>query len=185
MKNFLILLLALTPPIHVFAASGSGNLSSIATPQVFGTFTQSGSVPLSLLSGATVGTVYSVFAGDVQNSLSASNFYPLYRDGVAVTAPIGHKIHCFNFTMTSGSVANGLQLVSATASFAFNAASLTGGVYQMGAAGKYNMIQSTGTNQGSPQAGTYTFDGTSAAVFPGIQVAAATTYSFHAECFNE
>lgn len=140
------------------------------------------------------GTVwFTLYAGDLAAAQTAGNFYPLYggpggagsysTQGQAYRVTTGKTATCMNIVASNadGTQNDLFQLMSATASFAFNAASVTGGVFQGGATGKY-------TSQGSPTVGvdwavpgSYKFD---AGTFAGMQPAMNKAIAVRMGCFE-
>lgn len=104
-----------------------------------------------------------------QNS-TALHYQPCYKNGVAFSVATGHIAYCSSLIAQAAGASITVQLVSATASFASDAAGpLTGGVFEGGAASTFP--HTTSTTAGVPtQLGTdYWFDATAAQVFVGIQ----------------
>lgn len=179
MAWFLILLSLFSQT--AFCAAVPSGVPQISIDQI-GTMGGKSAIPPSSLSGTGVNGIFSLTAGDGSNNLTAGNFYPFYKNGVAYQVTSGKTAYCFNITLHTSAVANAAQLVSATASFAFNAGSITGGVHQAGAAGKYPMVnQAASTNNGAPQPGTYQFGATT---FPGIQSSASATCVVRMDCYE-
>lgn len=137
-------------------------------------------IPLNNLAGAA-GTfaVFSLYGGD-GGALTATDFYPFYKNGVAYQVTAGKTAYCFNFTANNAAAAS-FQFVSATASFAFGAASITGGVHMGGAAGKYPLESGASANVVVSIPGTYTFG---ASTFPGFQIAGNNVLQLHTDCYE-
>jgi len=134
-------------------------------------------LPPAMLQGA--GGIFTIVAGDTSNSLTSTNYYPFYKNGVAYQVTAGKTAVCFDKTAESGVANAQFQLVSATASFAFNAASLTGGVYQASAAGKGGEIVACSASTWCGLPGSYQF---AASTYPGIQSLVAQTLSMKMDC---
>lgn len=185
MKTFLSLILALFLPLAALAGNGSGNVSNVVgligaqsattvAPQVIASF----GIPAGV-------SVFSIYAGDWTASVTSGNFYPFYKNGSAYQVSSGKTATCFNITMLingSGSI----QLMSATASFAFNASSVTGGVYQGGASGRAVITNGSFTG-GIPLTipGTYQF---TSLTYPGYQVGSGSMDRpplVHADCYEQ
>jgi len=127
-------------------------------------------------------TVFTIHAGDAAASATNGNFYPFYKDGVAFQAGANGTL-CFNITLVAGTANTGAQLVSATASFAFNASSLTGGVYQMGASGKTGFLMAATANTGFRfiQPGVYKFG---ANTYGGFQAQNSASLAMSMDCYD-
>lgn len=191
MKLF-YLLLALVFPISSFAASGSGSVTdAIAVGSspgaTVGHFQPNTFMSMSRLTDGSSPQVFSIYAAAV-STLTAGNVYPFYKNGVIYQVTSGKKAYCFNFSAVDIVSSNhGIQLLSATATFANNATtgSLTGAVYQGGVAGNYVWLASSGGQTGAdtPLPGTYTFG---ASTFPGYQWQNGTfNSSVHGLCYEQ
>lgn len=127
MKNLIALILILFST-NVFAATGSGNVSSVTTLGGVNT-SDNLNIPNSNPDG-----YFSIYTGQ---SITGGNVGPLYKNGVAYQVTAG-KTFVVNKICGAITASNArFQLISATASFANNAttASLTSPVYMGGAAG--------------------------------------------------
>ena len=164
------------------AGNGSGNVSNVIGLGVAGPATSAPSAASTFMGIPSGKTVFSIHAGDLQAAASNGNYYPFYKDGVAFQAGASGT-YCFNFTLSGNTANTGTQLVSATASFAFNASSITGGVYQMGASGKTGMYTSAAANTGFRvvQPGVYTFG---ANTYGGFQAQNAQAFLMSADCYD-
>lgn len=182
MKTFITLLLALWLPLSAFAATGSGNVSSVLGLGVAGPAVTAVSNPASTIQIPTSKAVFSIVGGDVQAAATNTNYYPFYKNGVAFQAGSSGTF-CFNFRMSGGTANTGVQLVSATAAFAYNANSLTGAVYQGGASGKTTMMVSGTVNALSWmfQPGVYTFG---ANTYGGYQAENSQGFVVGADCYD-
>ena len=179
MKTFLTLLLALWLPLSAFAATSSGNIANVFGLGYFGPASTAVGGPSAFLQIPSTKTVFSIHAGDAQTAATNGNFYPFYKNGVAFQAGASGT-YCFNFTLIGATTNTGVELVSATASFAFNAASLTGGVFQMGASGKTGLF-TTNAQVRTAQPGVYTFG---ANTFGGFQAENSQTFQVSADCYD-
>lgn len=103
--------------------------------------------------------------------------YPFKKNGVIYQVTAGKSAYCTSIRHRVGSASGGFQLLSATATFADAAttASLTGPVYQCGAAATYCMAGSTTANTIMNESIMYKFG---AATWPGIQ-ASDNTQLYH------
>lgn len=129
--------------------------------------------------GAGKFSVFSLYAGGV--SLTANNFYPFYKNGVAYQVTAGKVAYCFNHTGNSGTASQYYQLISATASFAANASSITGGVFQCGATiTSCNTTPSSAFIYGAIP-GTYQF---AASTFAGFQAFNSANFQVHLDCYE-
>jgi hypothetical protein len=151
---------------------------TIAVP---GSQTQSVTIPLTSLSGSGVNGVFSLYSGN-NSAATNTNFYPFYKNGVAYQVTAGKTAYCFNLTNAPGATPpTWFQLVSATASFAFNAASITSGVYQGGASAQFANISGSTSYIPAGVPGVYTF---AASTYPGWQSANNQTFNIHMDCFE-
>lgn len=168
-------LLALTLTVHSAFALNAPTVPGQSAVSTNGYDTTAGDsiYPLSALIGS--GRVFTISAGDWVGSLTAGNFYPFYKDGVAYQVTSGKTAYCWGLTGKAGA-ASAIQLVSATASFAYNAGSITGGVYQGGVAGKYPQVFTTAYGR---VPGTYSF---AATTYPGIQAGASNAIMAKMDC---
>lgn len=89
-------------------------------------------IPESSLSGTT-----GWFTIIAEGTPGAGNYEPFYKDGVAYQVSGGVKAVCISMSYTTSATTDGFQLMSATASFARGASSVTGGVYENGVSGEY------------------------------------------------
>lgn len=132
--------------------------------------TPGGTSAIELSNPGSSGGAFSVYAGNAAANLTADDFYPFIKNGAVFSVSSGTKAYCFSSTDVSDGVNGRLQFVSATASFSYAATSITGGVHQSGAAARYILAGSPTANIPVPIGNLYVFDGTSATVYPGIQV---------------
>lgn len=181
MKTF-FLFFALTLPINAFALNGSGNVSNVIGLGVSGPAVTSVNSPGSSIPLPTGKTVFTIVAGDAQASATNGNYYPFYKNGVAFQAGASGT-YCFSVRLIANTANTGTQLVSATASFAYNASSLTGGVYQGGASGKSTYMNSGAGNAQSwiYQPGVYTFG---ANTYGGFQAQNSQAFAMSADCYD-
>lgn len=138
-------------------------------------------IPPSDLSGAGVHNIFSLYIGATVSG--GSYFTPFYKNGSIYQVTPGSTAYCFDMTASS-SYTNPTfpQLVSATATFANNATTLTGAVYQCGANNTACLV--IGANSvpiavpGVYKFGSSTWPGIQAYNFPFI-------YMFHMDCFEQ
>jgi hypothetical protein len=122
--KFLYLILALILPLTALAGNGSANLSS--TKVIGGNTSQPGNITVP----NTDRTYFTLFAG-VATSVNG-HFYPFYKNGALYQVPSGKTAACENIQIIGTASNEALSLMSATATFAQNATSATGAVYQCG-----------------------------------------------------
>jgi len=176
MRNLISLFLFLVLfSANVFAASGSGNVSSVGS---FGGFNLSSSqinFPLSGITGsATVSSqgLFTITCGRFDASLVANNFYPCYRDGVAYQVTTGSSFHQLQASYVANTgVLIPFQTVSASATIAFPSVSLTGGIYESGATTIYTRTTSATASLWASDSAVQTYG---SARFVGIQWSSAT-----------
>lgn len=179
MERFLVFIALLFSWTCLAATPGNAPILTIAAP---GQNTQALSIPLSSLSGTGVNGVFSLYGGSASTGLTNANFYPFYKNGVQYQVTAGKTAYCFNFKYTGGNANVPLQLVSSTATFAYNAASLTSPVYQGGAT-QISPLQGGAANTTVPMPGVYTF---AASTFPGFQNnSASVSYGVTMECYEQ
>lgn len=171
--KYLSLILALLIPTAAFAGNGSGNVSNVLGLGSFGSVG-----PSSFISIPSTATVFTIFAGD-SSTVTTGNFYPFYKDGVAFQAG-ANGTRCFNLVIIPTTANTSIQLVSATASFAFNAGSLTGGVFQGGATGKYLVPTQAAATQ-TTWSGIYKFG---ASTYGGFQAGNTQAFQMHMDCYD-
>lgn len=179
--KFISILMTMILPITALAGNGSGNVSNVVGIGATGTTVNAPTAFFSIPAGAQI---FSLYAGDIQANQTATNYYPFYKNGVAYQVTAGKTAYCFNFTLASGSTAAGVsvQLISATASFAFNANSITGGVYQFGASAKAGFVVSPTAQTQAAWPGVYTFG---ASTYPGFQAGNSQNFVLHADCYEQ
>lgn len=182
MKHF-ILLLALLLPLSSFAATGSGNVSSvIGLGQMSPLGVPTSYVPLNTTAAPSV---FTVLCGADSNA-SAGNYYPCYKNGAAFSTGANKKAYCFNGRVKVNTTNIAFQFVSATASFTFNQSSaLTGGVYSCGADLRYCIDAGPTAGVYNPIPGVFTFgDGTND-TFIGWQSGYSTqVFKISMECYT-
>ncbi len=108
-------------------ANGSGNVSNILS---IGGFDAAENLTIPESNGPGYFTLYAQVG-------TSGMFSPFFRDGVQYQVATGKTCKVTKILATCTTTGESFQLVSATATFAANAASITGGVYQLGAAGLY------------------------------------------------
>lgn len=97
---------------------------------------------------------------------TGGNFYRLYKNGAQYQVTAAKTCQVVAISYYAGTVNDQVfQLVSATATFADNASSLTGPVYQYGASGLYG-FGAIATYTWYTTSQTYSF---AASTFPGVQ----------------
>lgn len=187
MKNKLYLLAALFLSTWgpgcvetALAGNGSGNVSRVMGLGAAGPAVGSVAAPSSSVEIPSGKTVFTITAGDIQAAQSNGNYYPFYKNGVAFQAGASGT-YCFNFRLAGNTVSTGVQLISATASFAFNANSITGGVYQQGASGKTGFMVGSTVYAWFFQSGVYTFG---ANTYGGYQANNSQGFSLAADCYD-
>jgi hypothetical protein len=101
---------------------------------------------------------------------SSGNYSPFYKNGVLYQVTPGKTCTCYRTKFWDDVAGSRAQLVSATSTFAINASSLTGGVFQGGVAGNYVL------NSQAAMAWTYYSDSYDfgSATFPGAQFSVPT-----------
>ncbi len=164
MKNLMVIILILFSFSSFAAPSGSGNISAITTLGGVNT-TDNLNIPNSNPEG-----YFSIYTGQ---SITGANVTPLYKNGVAYQVTAGKTFVASKVCGAVGSANARFQLISATASFANNAttASLTGPVYQGGAAGG-TVLALTTSNVFACFSINYSF---SASTYVGIQGDSSTS----------
>lgn len=130
---------------------------------------------------APYSSTFSLYSGDIGATLTATNYYPFYRDGAAYHTGT-KKAYCYNRTDISQSINAYYQVISATASFAFNAAAITGGKYQNGAAAKYSTLMPTALYR--TWSGQYVFGDGSTDTYAGIQSGTSLTLVVTLDCYE-
>jgi hypothetical protein len=160
MRNLISLVLVLFAT-NVFAATGSGNVSNVLT---LGGVSNLGNL---VIPEANSQGYFALYTSGV--AITSGNVAPLYKNGVAYQVTAAKTFKTTKICVASGAApVFNYQLITATASFAANAttASLTGPVYQSGAAGGYSLMNAAA-------AGVYTcFDATfdmAASTYAGYQ----------------
>lgn len=127
---FVLLFLGLLQHGVVFGANGSGNVTSVKT--MGGVDSVNGGINM-----PNTDTTYFTLWGSV-NSSATGNYYVFYKNGTQYQVTTGKTCRCEDWGFLSAATNNlQLQLVSSLTSWAQNAASLTSGTYQGGAAGVY------------------------------------------------
>lgn len=106
-------------------------------------------------------------------AITAGNYAPFYKNGVAYQVSSGKSFQVYQICVESPGTSAAFSLVSATASFAHNASSITGGVYQSGTVSNYNMFTSASAEQVKCWNWMYSF---AQNTYPGIQGNTATGY---------
>jgi hypothetical protein len=132
MKN-IILALTLLVSVNVFAASGSGNVSNVIT---MGGNNTADNLVIPEANTQGYFSLYSTPAG----AAAAGTMGVFYKNGTPYQVTAGKTCKVVKvYFYSSNASSNQFQFVSATASFANGAstASLTGPIYQGGAAGNY------------------------------------------------
>ena len=166
----LLLILALLVPTFGFAANGSGNVSSVA--QLGGISMATSQIPTGglLLPDASIGAAggYFMLAAGAKNNTArtADNFYPFYKNGVAYQVTAGKTAYCSQLVAIDDTGNSRIQLVSGTASIAWDAATVTGAVYEGGFTTGYVHASGNGAWIPSVNQILYAFG---ASTFPGVQ----------------
>ena len=165
MKNLIVLFLLIGST--AFAGSGSGNVSNVLNLGN-GEGTPSLTIPESNSQG------YFTLYGYAGGAVSAGNFAPLLKNGVAYQVTSGSSFHAISICIQATTVGQYAQLASATSAIAVNASSLTGGVYQSGSAANYSMLTATPVYTVTCINAPYTF---ASATYAGFQSDAIQTIS--------
>lgn len=161
MRNLIVLFLFLLGSQSFAVPTGTQSIVGFGGA---GTIGDSDYIPSSVLGSTT--EKWMTLHTNIAN-ITATNVAPLYANGVAYQVPGGKVFYvtkvCYEGTATSSP----FQLLTATASFAVNAttASLTGPVYQGGAAGGHQYYIAV-ANTPTCKSELYQF---AASTFPGIQ----------------
>jgi hypothetical protein len=152
---------AAIPPTPI--PGGSKNFGGITTQVA--SF-PAGNQSLSVAPGDT--TYFALYAG--LNAVGNGVTYPFLKNGVLYQVTAGKTAYCESITYRTGAASGGLQLLSATATFASGTAtgSLTGPVYQCGGAGVYCLHGALTANAPVTEAMPYAF---AASTWPGAQFA--------------
>ena len=172
--KFLLLFLFLS--VNCFAGDGSKQSTNIVG--LGGIY--SASQPPNLTVAETNTQGYVTLIANTNGNATGGNYFPFYKNGVLYQVPAGSSFHVTRFCYTSHATGEAVQLVTATATFAINAASLTGGVYMFGTAtanGGY--LQNGIVSADVPMCWDfpYTF---AASTWPGFQAeGGATSYSMY------
>jgi hypothetical protein len=103
---------------------------------------------------------------------TGTHYGAFYKNGVAYQVTAGKTFQVTKICIATVAANTTFQLMSATASFAENAASVTGGVYQSGVAAG-NSLQSTAANTYVCYGSTYSF---AASTYPGFGAGGTTNY---------
>lgn len=176
-----LITLALLFSTAAFAGNGSGNVSNVIGLGGFGatpTVRSYAGIP----AGAVV---FSVFAGDLVNIVTANAAYPFYKNGSLWQVASGKTATCFNITSYQGAALY-WELLSATATFSPNTAtaSLTSPLYETGSATKYAHFQGGVSNVWAAGPGTYQFPAATPGVWPGMLVNSANAAAIHMDCYE-
>ena len=129
MKNLIVLFLLIGST--AFAGSGSGNVSNVVS---FGGATPNLTIPESNSQG------YFTINGALT---TATDYGPLLNSGVAYKVTTGNSFHATSVCLFATSAGSYAQLVSGTSAISQNATTVTGAVYQAGAAGNYSFALGT------------------------------------------
>lgn len=172
MERYVVLLFSLLFSVPSFAALPAG-----VPIRVMGGFGTNNAATVQVSASDT--TRFTLFGG--LTPAVTNDFYPFYKNGVAYQVTAGKTCRCDNITWASDAAANRAQLISATASFASGAGSITGGVHQGGAAAVYPMVFGGTANQWAPLGVVYEF---AASTYAGWQASGANSYSFALSCFE-
>ena len=177
MKTLLLLLSLISPPSFA-ATPGAVPSVTVSAP---GANTGSVSISPAMLSGTGVNGIFSLYVG---GTLTAGNYYPLYRNGVAYQVTSGKTAYCFDITSLCTNASYSGQLFSATASFASGAASITGGVYQCGVTPGYCIVSSPTASTTTVVPGVYSFG---SGTYPGFVAYTGSTpvWQLHMDCFEQ
>jgi hypothetical protein len=187
-----LLLLALLIPTSSFAGNGSGNVSATA---MFGNIGAtnisdpgSATVPESYIGASSGPSYFMLHASSNNQTTGANSFFPFYRDGVLYQVGNGAgsvKTYCVSLQWWASATNSSFQIVSATATFANNASSLTGPIYEGGVSG-VGMHNSLGAPIMQNEGITFTFGTGSNSVthtWPGVQINVVSTgMSIHLLC---
>jgi len=172
--NFFLIILSLFVSITAQAVVPSG----VPSITLGGADTYPGNLVIPESNIGSTGGYFTVMAGSA--SEGAGDFYPFWKNGVAYQVTSGKTAYCTALMFAGGQAFNTMQLVSATATFANGASSLTGGVYYCGAAGNYCLGSGTAANTYNPMGVSQTF---AATTWPGIQTqATGQIYSVLMSC---
>lgn len=154
------LLLGLLISGNSFAATGSGNISTVKSFGGFGT----------ALPSITVASTDTTYFGLTAGTVAANNntFWNFYKDGGTAVYRVtqGKTCECDSFIFSIGGAAGGFQLVTSMTAWARADTSLTTGFYQAGAAGA-PAITATAANTVYSFYAAYNFASNS---YPGIQI---------------
>lgn len=120
-------------------------------------------------------STFTLYAGALTNGGSGV-VYPFRKNGSIYSTHATKRTYCRSIRYRVGSASGGFQLMSATATFADAATtgSLTGPVYQCGAAAAYCMSGNIGANVMVTEGLLYEF--AAGAVFPGVQFSDNTQF---------
>lgn len=172
MKTIISLFLAiLLMTGNTFAATGSGNVTNVVN---LGGINSTSNLAIPESNSQNYITLSSNAAG------TAGNFYPLYKNGAAYQVTAGKTFYVTKVCVMALTTANStLQLLSATASFAYGATSLTGGVFQGGASTPATQLPLyTGTTAGAYQCYDMSYQ-FAASTYPGWESGGSVTYSIY------
>lgn len=180
MKYLLLLLVS----INSFAAT-PGAVPSV-TVSAPGANTGSVSISPSQLSGSS-GTnhIFSLFC--YANASATNQYFPCYYNGAVykvgnATSGGTPSAYCFDITAGSTTPSSSFQLMSATATFANNATSVTGGQWMGGVTGSYPLTTGSVSQVAAVVPGVYTF---SNATYVGMQLGPNVIAFLHMDCFEQ
>ncbi len=187
MKNFILIAIGVFTAINSWAGAVPAGAPIIGTGAT-GLIGPTSNIPLSNPAGGTFSTpgayaTFSLHAGSIV-APTVGNYYPLYKNGTAYHVSSGLNMGAICFDMVANTYNSGgqpYQLMSATASFAYNAGSVTGGVYQCGSSGTYCEWSGLTVNRPDPVPGIYIFG---ANTYAGYQAGTTNTYGIHMTCYE-
>lgn len=172
MKHLLICLILVLFGTNSFAASGSGNISNVVT---LGGISTTDGLNINEANSQGYFTVY------VGGGMTAGNFSPFYKDGTAYQVTAGKTFQIVKYCIFSDTTVSKAQLLTSTATIAFNTNSaLTGPKYQGGATTQYAFTGAVTTF--SPTCFSQTFSA-AASTYLGIQ--AGTTAAYYVQALGK
>ena len=179
MGRFLVLILSALLSLNAFSAVpsgtpsiGIGQASGVASPSFIGIDNPSGSNY----------AMFSLDTGDLGAAFTAGHFYPFFKNGAAYSVTTGKAAYCFNLAGEAQTASNYFAVMTATASFAYNAAAVSNEANWCGAAGK--ACRGTGSTAAAwvQHPGIYIF--ASPNIFPGVEGNAAAM-AIHMDCYEK
>lgn len=178
MVNFLVVLLAGFFSLTANAAVVPSGVPQIGLGAIGTTTAPVANISLGQFTSSTQ-QIFSLYA----SGTTASNFFPLYKNGTAYRVPNAVTAYCFNIRSSGETGGTRWQIVSDTSAITYNqSTALAAGLFQGGASAQYVMRNGATANVPQANPGVFTIAQNR---YMAIQVGFSANYEVSMDCYEQ